>query len=49
MLREILQRSAWYPNLRPEDRQEQIERDVELMWRVMETAARERLEQGRGR
>jgi hypothetical protein len=47
MLRETLQRSRWYPQHWREDWDRLIERDVELMWRVMAEAARQRLEQGR--
>ena len=46
MLRETVERSGWYPNTRPRDRAERIERDVDQMWRVMAEAARERLEEG---
>jgi hypothetical protein len=47
MLRETIEASGWYPDLRPPARAERIERDVEQMWRIMAEQARERLEQNR--
>ena len=51
MLRETVERSRWYPRYGRENCDRLIERDVDLMWRVMAKAARECLEQrewGRG-
>jgi hypothetical protein len=45
LLRETLQRQRWYPRRWQEDRDRLIERDVELLWRMMAKAARERLEE----
>jgi hypothetical protein len=44
MLRETLQRQRWYSQRWQEDQDRLIERDVELMWRMMAEAARERME-----
>ena len=44
MLRETIEASGWFPDLRPQARTQRIEKDVELMWRMMAEAARERLE-----
>jgi hypothetical protein len=49
MLRETIEASGWYPDLRPETRAQRIEKDVDEMWRMMADAARERLEQGRAK
>ena len=46
LLRETIERSGWYPDVRPQDRAERIELDVEQMWRMMAEAARERLGEG---
>ena len=46
LLRETIERSGWYPDVRPQARAERIEQDVEQMWRMMAEAARERLEEG---
>ena len=48
MLRETIERSGWYLDIRPQTRAKRIEEDVEENWRMMAEAARERLEQGRG-
>jgi len=47
MLRETIERSGWYPDLKPQTRTERIERDVDAMWPMLAEAARERLEQGK--
>ncbi len=32
LLRDAIERSGWYPNLRGKERQERIEQDVDLHW-----------------
>jgi hypothetical protein len=44
LLRETIERSGWYPDLRPKNREKRIERDVDEMLRMMARAACERLE-----
>ena len=46
LLREAIERSGWYPNLRGKERQERVEQDVDLHWPLMLSDARKRLEQG---
>jgi primosomal protein N'' len=46
MLRETIERSGWYPELRGKFRQERIDQDVERHWHLMINEARKRLEQG---
>jgi hypothetical protein len=45
MVREMIERSGWYPALRGEFRQARIDQDVEQMWHLMVADARKRLEQ----
>jgi hypothetical protein len=45
LLRETIRRSAWYPNLQGAKRNERIEQDVDLHWRLMWDDAVKRLEQ----
>jgi hypothetical protein len=45
LLRETIQRSGWYPNLHGVKRDERIEQDVDLHWRLMWDDAVKRLEQ----
>jgi hypothetical protein len=49
MLRETIEGSGRYPDLRPDARAERIERDVDRYWRTMAEVARERLEKARER
>jgi hypothetical protein len=44
ILRETIQRSGWYPNLQGAKRDERIEQDVDLYWRLMWDDAVRRLE-----
>ena len=46
MVRQMIEASGWYPNLRGEFRQTRIDNDVEQMWHLMINDARKRLEQG---
>jgi hypothetical protein len=48
ILRETIERSGWYPELRGEDRRRRIEQDVEQHWHLMRAEAVKRLEQRRG-
>ena len=48
LLRETIERSAWYPSLRRVEREKRIAQDVDLHWHLMLSEARKRLEQGRG-
>jgi hypothetical protein len=43
MLRETIERSGWYPELRGEFRAKRIEQDVERHWHLMAAKAREQL------
>jgi hypothetical protein len=44
MIRDMIQRSRWYPGLPEEERNRRIEVDVELNWPLMLADARKRLE-----
>ncbi|MBQ0819315.1 hypothetical protein KBI52_03590 [Microvirga sp. HBU67558] len=46
ILRETIERSSWYPELRGKRRLEQIDQDVERHWHLMIDEARKRLLQG---
>jgi hypothetical protein len=46
LLREAIERSGWYPDLRGKKRQSRIEQDVDLHWHLMLSEARSRLEHG---
>lgn len=46
MLRETIEHSGWYPELRGKWREMQIEQDVERHWHLMIDEARRRLLQG---
>ena len=46
MLREIIERSDWYPTLRREERELLIQQDVDRHWHLMIDEARRRLLQG---
>ncbi len=48
MVRQMIEESGWYPNLRGEFRQTRIDYDVEQMWHLMINDARKRLEQKEG-
>ena len=45
ILREMIERSGWYPTLRKAEREKLIERDVEYHWHLMRAEAVKRLEQ----
>ncbi len=45
ILREMIERSGWYPALRKAEREKLIERDIEYHWHLMRTEAVKRLEQ----
>jgi hypothetical protein len=45
MLRETIERSGWYPELRGEFRAQRIEQDVQQQWYLMVAVARQRLEE----
>jgi hypothetical protein len=49
ILREMIQRSGWYPELRGEARRQRIEQDVDQHWHLMRAEAVKRLEQRRSR
>ncbi|GEO19327.1 hypothetical protein [Microvirga aerophila] len=49
MVRDMIQRSRWYPGLPEEERNRRIEEDVELNWPLMLADARKRLEQRKKR
>lgn len=44
LLRETIERSGWYPELRGEWRTQRIEQDVERLWHLMIEDARKRLD-----
>jgi hypothetical protein len=48
VLRETIQRSGWYQNLRGSEREQLIAQDVDRHWHVMIADAVKRLEQRRG-
>jgi hypothetical protein len=43
MIRETIERSGWYPELRGKFRQERIDQDIERLWHLMIADARKRL------
>lgn len=45
ILRETIERSGWYPELRGEARRQRIEQDVDRHWHLMRAEAVKRLEQ----
>jgi hypothetical protein len=45
LLREMIERSGWYPELQGKWREERIGQDVERHWHLMISEARKRLEQ----
>ncbi|GEO18082.1 hypothetical protein [Microvirga aerophila] len=45
MMRDMIERSGWYPSLRGEERQQRIEQDVDQNWPLMVPDARKRLEE----
>jgi hypothetical protein len=45
MLREVIQRSGWYPSMHKEERNRRIEQDVDQHWYLMRQEAVKRLEQ----
>jgi hypothetical protein len=45
MMRDTIERSGWYPNLRGEEHQKHIEQDVDQNWPLMVPEAQKRLEQ----
>ena len=49
ILREMIERTGWYPALRKAEREKLIERDIEYHWHLVRAKAVRRLEQRRER